>query len=145
MLNRMGWVLVIVPLTLGMMFAGCASAPGSFTRGSGGDTSILLRQDLNFNDAFREVIFVLNRNGFDPEMVQPDAGYVRTRWRHTWNERGRNTEWYRVRIICSFNPNRTQLILRAEAEFRQRGRWVQGYDTRAVETLRNDLTMTVGR
>jgi hypothetical protein len=49
-----------------------------------------------------------------------------------------------VRIVCNFNPTRTQLILKAEAEYLESGKWVTGFDTRAIETLRNDLTQSIG-
>jgi hypothetical protein len=136
--------LPAVLLAMGVVLAGCASAPNSFQKGSGGETTILLRQGLDFDQALREVAFVLNRHGFESEMLQPEVGYIRTRWIYTWNDTGTTTESYRVRITCSFNPNRTQLIIKADAEFAQKGRWIAGFDTRAVETLRNDLNMIVG-
>ncbi|MCL2558651.1 MAG: hypothetical protein FWE09_09265 [Treponema sp.] len=137
-------------LALGLTLAGCAGMPSSFQKGSAGDTAILLRQGLDFDQAFREILFILTRHGFEPELMQSDAGYIRTRWNEAWvvdgslfrqNNRGPD---YRVRVVVSFNPNRTQLILSAPAEYLQGGRWVTGYDTRAIETLRGDLTMIVG-
>ena len=118
--------------------------PRTFVRGSAGETTILLRQGLDFDVALREVTFILSRNNFEPEVIQSEVGYIRTRWNHTWNARQRTTEEYRVRIIAYFNPSRTQLILDAEAEFRRGGRWIRGFDTRAVETLRRDLNNVVG-
>jgi len=40
--------------------------------------------------------------------------------------------------------SRTQLIIKAEAEYLDDDKWVQGFDTRAIETLRNDLNNVVG-
>jgi hypothetical protein len=131
-------------LVLGMTVLGCSSTPRSFQRGSGGETTILLRQGLDFDQAFREVAFLLNRHGFESETIQLEVGYIRTRWNFTWNDTGRTLEAYRVRIICSFNPSRTQLIIKAEAEYLERGNWIQGFDTRAIETLRTDLNNVVG-
>jgi hypothetical protein len=136
--------VLALALTFGMMVVGCSSLPKSFQKGSGGETTVLLRQGLDFDQAFREVLFVLNRHGFEPEMIQADVGYVRTRWIHTWNDTGKNLEAYRVRIVSSFNPSRTQVILNAEAEYLDRGQWVRGWDTRAIETLRTDLTQSIG-
>jgi len=141
--GKMVLVLILTALVLG-----CASSPSSFSKGSGGETTVLLRQGLNFDQAFREVIFVLTRHGFEPEMVQSESGYIRTRWSTTWiRNRGSDDDRYRVRIIITFNPNRTQLIIAAPAEYRSGGsgtNWVVGYDTRAIETLRNDLTQMIG-
>ena len=101
---------------------------------------------IEVEQVVRESIFILTRHGFDPELIQSEVGFIRTRWHYAWNDRGTHWDGYRVRVIISLNPNRTQLVLNAEAELRQgrRGRWVRGFDTRAVETLRNDLTMVVG-
>jgi hypothetical protein len=138
--------MLVIALVFGMTVVGCASssAPNSFQRGSSGDTTILLRQGLDFDRAFREVAFILNRHGFETEMLQPEVGYIRTRWSYTWNDKSTNIEWYRVRIICNFNPGRTQLILKAEAEYLDDDKWIQGFDTRAIETLRTDLNNSVG-
>jgi hypothetical protein len=145
MVNKRFWlgVLVMVPV-LGMTVFGCSSIPRSFQRGSGGDTTILLRNGLDFDLAFREAAFLLSRHGFETETIQPEVGYIRTRWNFTWNDTGRTLEVYRVRIICNFNPARTQLIIKAEAEYLERGNWIQGFDTRAIETLRTDLNNVVG-
>ena len=138
-------ILALV-LVSGMTVSGCASlggAPKTFSRGSGGETTILLRPSLNFDQAFREVIFILNRHGFNPEMMQTEAGFIRTGWNHHWVT-GSTTERYRVRVIVQFNPARTQLILNPEGEWLQRGVWIRGFDTRAVETLRNDINVVIG-
>ena len=161
MKNKKNWLgLLVMVLVFGMTVSGCLSnlfsrnstsktpkAPTSFISGSGssGDTTILLRKGLDFDQAFREVIFILNRNGFEPEMMQPEVGYIRTRWNSSWVASTAGTEQYRVRIIINFNPSRTQIILQAPAEYSiDGGRWQTGYDTRAVETLRNDLTQIIG-
>lgn len=135
---------LVVLLVFGITVIGCSSgpkAPDTFVKGSFGDTTILLRSGLNFDLAFREVAFVLNRHNFDTEVVQPEVGYIRTRW-NRWGTAEVTT--YRVRIICNFNPARTQLIVRAEAEHNVNGVWISGSDSRAIETLRNDLNMIIG-
>jgi hypothetical protein len=152
MANKKTWLgILVMALVFGMTVIGCRSAPRtptSFQRGSAsaGDTTILLRQGLDFERTFREVDFALRRHGFDTEMIQPEVGYIRTRWNTGWVRPtgGAVSEFYRVRIICNFNPNRTQLIVRAEAEYMENGSWVSGYDTRAIETLRTDLNSIVG-
>ena len=140
--------MLVIAILLGLTIMGCRSspppAPVSFQSGSRGDTSILLRQGLNFDSTFREVIYILNRNGFEPELMQPDVGYIRTRWTNSWNDSGTSVDYYRVQVIINFNPNRTQLLVSAPAQYYRNGNWVTGYDTRAVETLRNDLTIIVG-
>jgi len=143
-----------ITLVFGVMVTGCASlfgggggGPASFVTGAtGGETSVLLRPGLEYEQAFREVIFVLTRHGFHPEMINQDAGFIRTQWNHEWHRvAGRDgVDRYRVRAIVNFNPARDQLIINPEGEWYQNGAWVRGFDRRAAETLRNDLTMAVG-
>jgi hypothetical protein len=143
MVSKRLWLgMLVIVLVFGMTVFGCSSTPKSFVKGSGGDTTILLRNGLDFYLAFREVAFLLNRHGFETETLQPEVGYIRTRW-NRWDSTT-TIDAYRVRIICNFNPNRTQLIVRADAEYFVRGEWVSGYDTRAIETLRTDLNNVVG-
>ena len=144
---KKGKILVVVLIGLllasGLILTGCASGPKTFVRGSAGDTTILLRDGLEYDRAFREIAFVLNRHGFESDTIQPEVGYIRTRWtRTTWSNA--SIDAYRVRIVCNFNPARTQLIVKAEAEYLIKGVWVQGYDTRAISDIRNDLNMAVG-
>jgi hypothetical protein len=134
----------VMVLVFGMTVVGCSSTPKSFQKGSGGETTILLRQGLDFDRAFREVAFILNRHGFESEAIQPEVGYIRTRWSFTWNDSGKTLEIYRVRVLCNFNPSRTQLIVKVEAEYRDGDDWISGFDTRAIETLRTDLNNAVG-
>jgi hypothetical protein len=130
-------------LVFGMIVVGCASGPKTFVKGSSGDTTILLRDGLEYDRAFREIAFVINRHGFESDTLQPEVGYIRTRWtRTTWSNS--SIDAYRVRIVCNFNPARTQLIVKAEAEYLIKGVWVQGYDTRAIADIRNDLNMAIG-
>jgi hypothetical protein len=145
--KKNGTGMLVMALVFGITVVGCGSSPKtptSFQQGRAGDTTILLRQGLDFDLAFREVAFLLNRHNFETETIQPEVGYIRTRWNYTWNDKGTYLEAYRVRILCNFNPNRTQLIIKAEAEYLDGDDWVSGFDTRAIETLRTDLNNVIG-
>ncbi|MDR1390144.1 MAG: hypothetical protein LBJ31_09250 [Treponema sp.] len=152
MANKKIWLgIPVMVLAFGMMVAGCGGsptprAPSTFVTGSGGETTVLLRQGLDFEQAFREVLFILNRHGFEPEMMQPEAGYIRTRWNTTWNNPNTAAETrYRVRIVVTFNPGRTQVFINAPAERLTDGtNWVVGYDTKAIDTMRTDITQIIG-
>jgi hypothetical protein len=81
--------MLVLILAFGIMLAGCSSllnlmkpdtTPKTFVKGPAGETTILLRQGLNFDQAFREIAFILNRHGFESEMIQPEVGYIRSRW-----------------------------------------------------------------
>ena len=144
--RKIGMGMLVLALVFGMTVVGCKSAPSSFQSGSGsaGDTTVLLRQGLDTDQAFREAVFILTRHGFEPEMMQPEGGYIRTRWNNSWNDRNKVLEYYRVRVVINFNPSRTQMIVSAPSEWLNNGQWVTGYDTRAIETLRTDLTQSIG-
>ncbi|MCL2721980.1 MAG: hypothetical protein FWD47_11660 [Treponema sp.] len=150
MARKGNWLgILAIVLVFGITVMGCgtlfgAKPPTTFQRGSGGDTTILLRPGLDFNLAFREVAFILNRHGFDNEVIQPEVGFIRTRWRNIVIGRDANAELYRVRAVLNFNPARTQLIVKVEGEWYEDGRWIQGWDTRQTEDLRNDLNMVIG-
>jgi hypothetical protein len=140
--------MLVMVLVFGMTVVGCSTLglgkPKSFQKGSGGDTTILLRQGLDYDQAFREVDFAIRKHNFEVETLTPEVGYLRTQWSYAWNGTGKTFEAYRVRIICNFNPGRTQLIFKAEAQYLEGENWVQGFDTSAIEALRVDLTNAVG-
>jgi hypothetical protein len=138
--------MLVLVLVFGMTVVGCSSTPNSFSSGSGsaGDTTILLRQGLEPEQAFREANFIINRHGFEPEMMNTEAGYIRTRWNYRWNDKGSEVDFYRVRVVITFNLNRTQIVLSAPAEYLDGKTWKTGWDTRAIATLRTDLTQSIG-
>ena len=146
---RMLGILVMV-LVFGMTVTGCASmfggsAPRTFVRGQPGSTTIMLRQGLDFDQAFREVAFILLQNNFQTETLQPEAGFIRTNWRIWTTARGKVNDRYRVRVSVTFNPSRTQVTLNVEGQWQDsRGNWIPGNDTAISDDLRTELTMAVG-
>ena len=140
-------ILVIV---FGMTVIGCASlfagsAPRSFVRGQPSNTTIQLRPGLDFDQAFREVSFILLQNDFLTETLQPAAGFIRTNWMNRVVTRGGTVEErYRVRVTVTFNPSRTQVTLNVEGQWLERGYWISGNDTAVMNDLRQELTMAVG-
>ena len=137
-------VMLAMVLVFGMAVVGCSSTPGSFVRGPASPVTIMLRPGLDFDQAFREVSFILLNNNFQTETLQPEAGFIRTNWRFWVTPRGQTVESYRVRVSVTFNPNRTQVILNVEGQVLQRGTWVPGWDRAVTEDLRQELTMAVG-
>jgi len=142
-------ILVIV-LVFGMLLSGCASlfgggAPRTFIRGQAGTTTIMLRSGLDFDQAFREVSYILLQNKFQTETLQPEAGYIRTNWRIWTTARGKVNDRYRVRVSVTFNPTRTQVTLNVEGQWQDGGgNWIPGNDTAVSEDLRTELRMSIG-
>jgi len=145
MANKKFWVgMPVMVLAFGMTVVGCASAPGSFVRGPASPVTIMLRPGLDFDQAFREVSFILLNNNFQTETLQPEAGFIRTNWRFWVSPRGQTVDSYRVRVSVTFNPARTQVILNVEGQMLERGSWVPGWDRAVTEDLRTELLMAVG-
>jgi len=146
--NHLWLGVLVLALVFGMTFVGCfttGGAPRTFVRGQPGTSTIMLRQGLDFDQAFREVSFILLQKKFQTETLQPAAGFIRTNWRIYTTPKGQVNERYRVRVSVTFNPSRTQVTLDVEGQWQDgRGNWISGNDTAISEDLRTELTMSVG-
>jgi len=131
---------------ISLLLLSCASAPRSFVKATGGGTwnSILLREDLSFEKAFNEVLDVCAKR-FEMDMISKDGGYGRTNWIYTWNVNGQYTKNYRTRVIFKFSADRTKVDIKTEAEFGGEHNWIIGWDTRLLETIKQDVMGAVGR
>jgi hypothetical protein len=68
--NKKGWLgILVMVMVFGMTVVGCASTPGSFVRGPASPVTIMLRSGLEFNQAFREVSFILLNNNANSRNV----------------------------------------------------------------------------
>ena len=136
---------VFVALGLACATTGGGKAPNTFVRGQAGTTTIMLRSGLEFDQAFREVSFILLQNKFQTETLQPEAGFIRTNWRIWTTARGDINDRYRVRVSVTFNPARTQVTLNVEGQWQDgKGNWIPGNDTSVSEDLRTELRMSIG-
>jgi len=104
--------------------------------------SIELRNDLSYERAWTTVVDALVKR-FDLEVLSKEDGYIRTGWLYTWT--GKLTENYRVRVTAKFSPDRSKVEVKSEAEYGGPGRWISGYDTRLLETLKTDIMGSIGR
>lgn len=130
-----------------ILFSSCGSSrPSSFVRtASGGEWSaILIRDDLPFDRAFNEVVDVVAKR-FEMDMISKDAGYGRSQWSYTWNDKGRYLNFYRTRVLFKFSADRTRVEIKTEAELLGKRGWVLGFDTRLLETIKRDVMGVVSR
>ena len=130
-----------------VLFASCgAIRPSSFVKATDGGawSSIMIREDLSYDQAFNEVLDVVAKR-FEMDMISKDGGYGRTNWCYTWNDRGRYTEKYRTRVIFKFSNDRKKVDIKTEAEFGGEPRWIRGFDTRLLSTVKQDISGVVGR
>jgi len=129
-----------------VLFQSCASMPRTFIRATDGGTwsSIFIREDLTFDKAFNEVLDVCAKR-FEMDMISKDGGYGRTNWIYTWNEKGVYTDKYRTRVIFKFSADRSKVDVKTEAEYGGEPRWIKGFDTRLLQTMKQDIMGVVGR
>lgn len=140
-------LLFIVLGTISLFLTSCGSIkPSSFVKATDGGTwsSILIREDLEYDKAFNEVLDVVAKR-FEMDMISKDGGYGRTNWIYTWNTKGKYTEKYRTRVIFKFSSDRTKVDIKTEAEFGGEPKWIKGFDTRLLQTMKQDISGVVGR
>jgi hypothetical protein len=119
--------------------------PSTFVKAvDGGEwNSILIREDLSYEKAFNEVLDVCAKR-FEMELISKEGGYGRTNWIYTWNT-GNYSDKYRTRVIFKFSADRTKVNIRTEAEFNGYSGWERGYDTRLLQTIKQDISGIIGR
>lgn len=121
----------------------CAHPPRTFIRESEPSwATIELRKGLSYEDAWALVVDNLAKR-FELEMVSKDGGYARTSWIYNWT--GNVTQKYRVRATVKFQPDKTKVDIKTEAEWGGPGKWTPGYDDNMLTTLKTDIMGTVGR
>jgi hypothetical protein len=143
------FLLVFVLFLMLTLLQACAlfgGAPDGFIRSvSGGDWStILLREDVDFDRAFNEVLDVCAKR-FEMDMISKEGAYARTKWIYTWNTLGNYNERYRTRVIFKFSADKTRVDIKTEAEWGGDPYWEKGYDTRLLESIKQDISGAVGR
>ena len=144
-MKKMKMILFVCLATC--LFSSCgAIKQRSFVKATDGGawSSIMLREDISYDQAFNEVLDVIARR-FEMDMISKDGGYGRTNWCYTWNDRGRYTEKYRTRVIFKFSSDRKKVDIKTEAEFGGEPRWIRGFDTRLLSTIKQDISGAVGR
>jgi hypothetical protein len=129
-----------------ILFNSCGSMPKSFVRTSGGGewSSILISDEFSYNEAFNEVVDVIAKR-FEMDMISKEGGYGRSQWSYTWNDKGKYLDFYRTRVIFKFSANRTKVDIKTEAEYLTKRGWLQGFDTRLLETIKRDVMGTISR
>ncbi len=134
------YFLVCMTLTL---LSSCGSS--NFIKGEAGKTSVQIADRITYEAAFDDVVSVLFRD-FEIEMINKEAGYIRTTWKTTWTAKpGQKPQKdYRVRVVINMSPTRKRIDILSEAEKLKGGYWIKGNDTRLLETIRKDIAGNVG-
>lgn len=107
-------------------------------------STVQLRDNIDFDEAWNQVIDVLAKQ-FEMEMISKEGAYARTGWIYTWNTKGIYTKNYRNRVIIKFSADRTKVEIKTEAQFGAEGKWKNGFDSRLLQTVKQDIMGVVGR
>lgn len=140
-------IILLIACTLALFMQSCgAIKPSSFVKATDGGSwsSVLVREDLSYDKAFNETLDVIARR-FEMDMISKEGGYARTQWSYTWNDKGKYTKYYRTRVVFKFSADRTKIDLKTEAEYGGDPKWQLGWDTRLLQTIKQDVMGTVGR
>jgi hypothetical protein len=132
--------LLLLP---GLGLSSCVGTPNTFVQTMEASwAAVELREDLPYEKAWGSLVDILTKR-FDIEMLSKDDGYLRTVWLYNWT--GSVSENYRVRVTAKFTTDKKVCQVKSEAEYGGSGRWVQGYDSRLLETLKTDVMGSIGR
>ena len=136
--------IVILGLLVCLMVS--CFAPSTFVKTNEPTWStIQLRDSIPFDQAWGEVLDVIAKR-FEMEMISKEGGYLRTGWIHTWSISGTYSKQYRVRVIAKFSADKEKVEIKTEAQhLSSSNNWLQGYDTRLLETIKTDVMGVVGR
>jgi hypothetical protein len=119
------------------------STPTGFIRTNDvGWSTIQLRDGLKFEKAFDDVLDVISKR-FEMDMISKEGAYARSQWSYRWGVTEGTS--YRTRVIFKFSPDKTKVDVKTEAEWLQNNVWQTGYDTRLLETIKQDIMGFVGR
>ena len=141
-----GYALIGAALTVMGLGMGCA--PATFVHQPAGWKVVELRENLDWDTAWQEVVDTIARD-WDIEILAKDSRYLRTAWH--FGISGANSTRYRGRVIVKFPPGDvTALNLKTDAEWLSSGTWMmgeryKGYDTQLMRDVYSALSGRVGR
>lgn len=140
---------VLMFISIFALFMVSACAPKTFIRTmSPGWNSMEVREDLSYDYAWKSIVDLIAKD-FDIEVISKEDGYLRTGWYHAWT--GDLTDYYKVRVIVKFSPDRKNADVKSEAQYYSSGflgmgkGWDMGTDERLTTTLRTDIMGKIGR
>ncbi len=135
-------------LLLAVLLLG-ACAPTTFVRTMEPNwNTVEIRKGLSGDDAWDAVVDLAARR-FDIEVLSKEDGYLRTGWSYSWT--GKLNNYYKVRAVVKFSPNKDQVEIKTEAHYFSQGvlgigqGWQMGTDERLTSTMRTDVMGKVGR
>lgn len=139
----------IVAFALLALLASCASTKyESFTKGSPGWTDIMVHENVSQTTLLNRCVEIIAREGYEPDMISKDTGYMRTKWKNVVTvAKRKNSEErsdYRMRIIVQASSDGSKVGLQCAAQQLLDGRWVDGADSAELEKIAEMIRGSVG-
>ena len=141
-------MFLVFAATVSVVFTSCgmvkgAKSPAGFVKTNEvGWSTIQLREGLDFDKAFDEVLDVIAKR-FEMDIISKEGAYARSQWSYRWGvDEGTS---YRTRVIFKFSSDKTKVDVKTEAEWKEGSSWQMGYDTRLLETIKQDIMGVVSR
>jgi len=107
-------------------------------------TTIPLKQGVTPEQAWNRALDIV-MSKYDMEMINKDAFYARSSWSSTVIRQGGISTPYRTRVVFRLSPEKDALYLKVEAQYGGEGKWIIGYDANVLETIKQDITIIIGR
>lgn len=139
---------VLLALVPAVLLAGCVSPPKTFLRTydePGIWKAVEIREAMAKDDVWRVLVDTLSQT-YDLEVLQKDAGYMRTSWKYSYIRGGQVSSRYRSRIVVKLTgADWRSLQVKCESNWLESEGWVLGYDTRLLEDVYGDIQGKLGR
>jgi len=104
----------------------------------GGWATIPFSERVDYNLLWEDATSIITKR-FEIEIATKESGYIRTKWDYRFATDGKTVENYRTKITLKINERRKSIEVRSEAEKLQVDSWIQGCDTKVLETMKQDL------
>jgi hypothetical protein len=144
----MGRILWVVFL-LGFFGAGCVTPPDTFMRTHdepGIWKAIEVREGVSNDKAWEVLVDTLSQK-YDLEVLERNAGYIRTAWKYTYFSGDKVIDRYRSRIVVKLTgtPVWDKAQVKCESNWLDKSGWILGYDARLLEDIYGDIQGKLGR
>ena len=133
-----------------ILLVACSSVPVSFVRNQPSSwVAIELSDAFTKEVAWGKVSDALKERDLEFEKIDKDAGYMRTAWRFQVIASGlfgtQKEKVYATRVIVDFPSNGKTIRIKTEAQYKEDGNWLEGFDTNYNQTIKSELTSIIGR
>ncbi|MCB5259162.1 MAG: hypothetical protein LHW48_01615 [Candidatus Cloacimonetes bacterium] len=108
-----------------------------------GWSSIEIREGLSEDEVWNTIVDIIAKS-FQIQLLSKDSGYLRTSWSYSWAT-GKTSQKYRVRLVVKINYAKNIVDIRSEANYLINNVWVEGTDTRLLQTVKRDMSGLISR